>query len=133
MKARYADVPHFPTGAPLSCIAEPDLIVLAQQAGKTIGLGGLRRFDAETAEVKHIYVRPSARRCGAARAIIAELERRARALGYTALRLDTGHRQPEAIALYQAFGYREIPAYNSNPGAERWFEKRLRGTVQERR
>jgi ribosomal protein S18 acetylase RimI-like enzyme len=53
------------------------------------------------------------------------LEDAARALGYERVRLDTGDRQPEAFALFQSLGFREIPDYNGNPGASYWMEKDL--------
>jgi GNAT superfamily N-acetyltransferase len=63
-----------------------------------------------------MYVRASARRRGVAAAVLAELERLATARGLTTLRLETGDRQPEAIALYESCGYRPIPAFGEYLG-----------------
>ena len=41
------------------------------------------------------------------------------------MRLDTNRVLTEAITMYRAEGYREIPAFNGNPYAHHWFEKRL--------
>jgi ribosomal protein S18 acetylase RimI-like enzyme len=42
---------------------------------------------------------------------LSELESTATNLGYRALVLETGVRQPEAIALYESHGYTRIPNY----------------------
>jgi GNAT superfamily N-acetyltransferase len=76
-----------------------------------------RRTDVEvggsllTAEVKRMYVAPRARRRGLARQVLAHLERTAREAGAEAMVLETGDRQPEAIALYESSGYSPIPSY----------------------
>jgi GNAT superfamily N-acetyltransferase len=72
-----------------------------------------------------MYVVPSARRRGAARALLGALEGTARDLGYSIVRLDTGPRQPHAKALYAASGFAEVGNYNGNPYAAYWGEKRL--------
>ncbi|HEY0902291.1 MAG TPA: GNAT family N-acetyltransferase [Marmoricola sp.] len=66
---------------------------------------------AETAEIKRMYVAASARRRGLARAMLAHLERTAAAAGARAMVLETGLAQPEALALYAASGYSEIPGF----------------------
>ena len=45
------------------------------------------------------------------RALLAWLEAEAAALGYRRVHLETGLRQPEAIALYETAGYRRIPSF----------------------
>jgi GNAT superfamily N-acetyltransferase len=87
--------------------------------------GGLRRLDDGTAEIKRMYVRPEARSRGLAAALLRTLEDAARAMGYTAARLDTGPKQVTAQRLYRAAGYAEITPYNDNPFACFWGEKRL--------
>jgi GNAT superfamily N-acetyltransferase len=77
------------------------------------------------AEIKRMYVRPSARSRGVAAALLAALEDAARTLGYTSARLDTGPKQPHALRLYRSAGYSELPPYNDNPYACFWGEKRL--------
>lgn len=74
-----------------------------------------------------MYVGPQFRRAGVASAILTGLEDGARSLGYGALRLETGIRQPQAIALYQSFGYRPIPYFDGYVGIDvsRCFEKDL--------
>jgi GNAT superfamily N-acetyltransferase len=68
---------------------------------------------------------PVSRRRGVARALLGALERTARDLGYSIVRLDTGARQPHAKALYEASGFVETGNYNGNPYAAYWGEKRL--------
>jgi putative acetyltransferase len=59
-------------------------------------------------EIKRMYVDRTARRRGIGRDILIALEQRARQLKLTSLRLETGVRQPDAIALYAAHGFAEI-------------------------
>ena len=58
-----------------------------------------------------MYTRPTARRRGIARLLLSELESHAVALGYPRLVLETGTKQPEAIAMYESLGYARIPSY----------------------
>ena len=64
-----------------------------------------------TAEVKRMYVAPGARGLGLARAMLAHLEETAREAGAEVMVLETGLRQPEAIALYASAGYRPIAGF----------------------
>ena len=63
-----------------------------------------------------MYVVPSARRQGVGRAILSELERLASEFGYRVVRLETGNRQPEAMALYERHGYCRIALYGEHVG-----------------
>lgn len=90
-----------------------------------VACGGCRLLSPDVAEIKRMYVDPSARGAGVARRLLAELEARALALGATVARLDTGLDMAPAIGLYRACGYHEIEDYNGNPDAGWWFEKRL--------
>jgi ribosomal protein S18 acetylase RimI-like enzyme len=66
---------------------------------------------SRTAEVKRMYVVPRAQRAGHARRMLAHLEASAREAGFEALVLETGERQPEAIALYLSAGYEAVPKF----------------------
>jgi GNAT superfamily N-acetyltransferase len=79
--------------------------------GTPVGCGALRLVDADTAELKRMYVSPSARRTGLGRRLLAALESEARALGVRRLVLETGIRQAAALALYRATGFQPIPLY----------------------
>lgn len=72
-----------------------------------------------------MYVAPANRGSGVATRLLEELENRARVHGFELVMLDTRDRLAEAIRIYRAAGYREIPDYNGNPPVNRWFEKRL--------
>ena len=99
--------------------------VVVYADGEPVSCGGLKRLDEETGEIKRVYVAPTARRSGVGRQLLEALEAAARDLGYGRVRLDTGARQREAVALFRSAGYVEIPDYNGNPYATYWFEKRL--------
>ena len=79
--------------------------------GRPVTCGAFRPMEPGVAEVKRMYVEPDARGRGIGRRLLAELEKRARDVGYAAVRLETGTRQPESIRLYEAAGYRRIEKY----------------------
>lgn len=88
----------------------------------------VRALGAEvTAEVKRMYVVPTAQRRGVARRMLAHLEATAAEAGIEALVLETGMKQPEAIALYTSSGYEPIPGFGYYCGSElsRCFGRRI--------
>ena len=85
--------------------------IVLRDGGVTVAGGGIRRFDDGTAEVKRLWTSPDHRRKGYAAAVLGALEDLARELGYTRLRLETGYKQPEALAMYRSLGYTEIGNY----------------------
>lgn len=92
--------------------AAPDgHFVVAFHEGRAIACGGLARYDEREGELRRMYVDPSARGRGLSRALLGALEDAARELGYEALRLETGDRQPEALGLYASAGFERIPCY----------------------
>jgi ribosomal protein S18 acetylase RimI-like enzyme len=111
------------------------VFLVARLNGQPVGCGALRRFNDDTAEIKRMFVAPSARRKGIARRILVELERHAQALNYPAIRLETGIRQPEAQRFYESVGYRPRTAfgpYVGNPTSvcyEKLFPEGLRATI----
>jgi GNAT superfamily N-acetyltransferase len=100
---------------------------------EAIGCGGIRRIDPDPAtglvryEVKHLWLADAARGRGAGRALLVELERRAREFGAQELVLDTNASLTAAGGLYRSSGFTEIEPYNDNPNATTWFAKRLAG------
>lgn len=86
--------------------------LVASVADQAVGCGALQPTDdPEVAELKRMYVVPYVRGKGVASAVLAALEAWAPELGYRSIRLATGVRQPEAIALYEKRGYGEITPY----------------------
>ncbi len=66
---------------------------------------GVHTVGPALGEVKRLWVDPTCRGRGVGRALMVALEHEARVLGLGTLRLGTGDRQPEAIALYQSAGW----------------------------
>lgn len=101
--------------------------VVGWDGEEPVACGGVIRYDETTAEIRRMYVAPSARGRGLSRAVLAALEDEARELGYDFVRLETGDRQPEAIKLYVSSGFEPIPRYGPFVDDPRsvCFEKRL--------
>ncbi|MGW0363298.1 GNAT family N-acetyltransferase [Streptomyces sp. NPDC002990] len=99
--------------------------VVGRLDGVPMACGGIRLLDPLTAELTKVYVDPRARGTGGGPALLEALEEAGRALGAERVRLDTRSDLVEARMLYARQGYAEIPAYNSGPYAQHWFEKRL--------
>ncbi|HSD43784.1 MAG TPA: GNAT family N-acetyltransferase [Burkholderiales bacterium] len=96
--------------------APPDgRLFLACRDDTAIGCVALRRFDAESGEVKRLYVEPGDRGHGVAHALTAAVIQAAREIGYRRLVLDTLDRMTAARQLYAGAGFREIPAYYETP------------------
>ncbi|THG35493.1 GNAT family N-acetyltransferase [Glaciibacter flavus] len=105
-------------------------LVVDDEDRGVVGCGGIRRLGdgpngTTLFEVKHLYLRPSARGLGAGRILLAELERRAAAFGAMDVVLDTNASLAAAGGLYRSSGYRDIEPYNDNPNATNWYGKPL--------
>jgi GNAT superfamily N-acetyltransferase len=100
-------------------------LLVARLDGRPIGCGALKFHDDAPAELKRMWVAPEARGLGLGRRLLQELEQYARAAGAHTVRLETNRTLVEAIALYRRSGYREVDAFNDEPYAHHWFEKRL--------
>lgn len=90
--------------------------VVAYEDGKPAGCGAIKEFGPGTMEVKRMYTLPGSRGKGMAGKVLGELERWAKELGCSKCVLETGLRQPEAIALYNKSGYSVIPNYGQYAG-----------------
>lgn len=84
---------------------------VTRKDGVAAGCGGIQLFDREYGELKRMYVRPAYRGLGLARLMLENLAGHARENGVHLLRLETGIHQHHAIALYEAWGFRKIPAF----------------------
>jgi len=102
------------------------LLLVARLHSEPIACGALKLPPGEPAEIKRLWVAPGARRLGVARRVLAELEAQAREAGADVVRLDTNRALRAATTLYRSSGYTEVPAFNDEPYAHHWFEKRLR-------
>ena len=102
------------------------LLLVARLHAEPIACGALKLPPGEPAEIKRLWVAPGARRLGVARRVLAELEAQARQAGAEVVRLDTNRALRAATTLYRSAGYTEVPAFNDEPYAHHWFEKRLR-------
>ena len=91
--------------------------LVAFMATRPVGCGAVRRIDSSMAEIKRMYVVPGARGKSIGRRILFALEDEARNLGATRLVLETGGRQPEALALYARAGFVRIPAFGEYVGS----------------
>jgi DNA-binding MarR family transcriptional regulator/GNAT superfamily N-acetyltransferase len=101
-------------------------LLIARLRGGPIGCGALKFHPGEPAELKRMWVAPEARGLGLGRRLLVELERHAKEAGTRIVRLETNRTLKEAIQLYRSSGYREVAAFNTEPYAHHWFEKRLR-------
>lgn len=93
-------------------------VVVAYHGAEAVGCGAMKGFSAEAMEVKRMYVLPALRKRGVAAMILSELEKWTAELFYSKCILETGKRQPEAIALYTKQGYKQIPNYGQYAGVE---------------
>lgn len=101
------------------------LFLVARLRNRPIGCGAVKFFDRGVADLKRMWIAPSARGIGLGRRLLHELEQLAREAGVVVLRLETNRALQEAIALYRRSGYVEVEAFNDEPHAHHWFEKRL--------
>jgi GNAT superfamily N-acetyltransferase len=79
--------------------------------GRPAGCGGIKLFGTEYGEVKRMYVRPSHRGSGLGKAMLDRLAEYARGRQVRLLRLETGIYQPEAIGLYERYGFQRRPPF----------------------
>jgi GNAT superfamily N-acetyltransferase len=128
LRARYGGAGE--PGTPPSA-ADVSVVLVARDAdGTAVGCGALRALEPGVAEVKRMYVVPEARGRGVSKQVLAGLEAAAVERGWTTVRLETGPRQPEAIALYEGAGYRPIPAFGAyvdepDTGCSLYYERDL--------
>lgn len=118
-RARYVDV------APAEFEPPAGALLVAYDGEQPLACGGVRVLAPGLAEIKRMYVAPSARGRGIGRTLLQALEAAAADLGCDRARLDTAASFTEAVALYRSAGYNDIPDYNGNPHASVWMERRL--------
>lgn len=94
---------------------------------KPVACGAFKEFDAQSIEVKRMFVSPEVRGKKLGSQVLKELEQWAIEEQYTHSYLETGKRMPDAIALYQKNDYKDIANYGPYIGIEnsRCFRKKL--------
>ncbi|MBK3395061.1 MULTISPECIES: bifunctional helix-turn-helix transcriptional regulator/GNAT family N-acetyltransferase [Methylobacterium] len=135
LTAYYAELGRrLSTGFDVSLSRDPEaadmmrprgVFLVAVSDGLPIGCVGLKGKGGEMAEIKRLWVCPSARGLGLARRLMEAAESAARTLGITTLRLDSNSALTEALALYRRTGWVEIDRFNDDPYPDFFFEKRL--------
>ena len=102
-------------------------VVLAFADDKAIACGAIKEFTQGTMEIKRMYTTPGSRGKGIAGKILTELETWAAEMGNNKCILETGKRQPDAIALYKKHGYAQSANYGQYAGIENsvCFEKKI--------
>jgi DNA-binding MarR family transcriptional regulator/GNAT superfamily N-acetyltransferase len=113
-----------PSADPESLVPPAGLFLVARLDGTPVGCGAIKIMNAGFGEIKRMWVAPAARGLGIAQRLLEALEEYAASTGLDVLRLDTNRNLTEARALYAHNGFVEIAAYNDNPYAHHWFEKR---------
>ena len=101
-------------------------------AGEAVGCGAVKRVTPSPTsprygEIKRMYVDPKVRGRGIGGALLDALESSLISHGIVIARLETGVRQPDALALYEGHGYERIPPfgeYGEDPLSV-FYEKRL--------
>ena len=93
--------------------------------GDAVACGAVKSLSPGVGSLKRMWVAGTVRGLGIGRRMLEALETQARELGLTTLRLETNQALQEAIRLYRSAGFREVAAFNEDPYAHHWFEKRL--------
>jgi len=107
-------------------LTEPaGLLLVARLRGEPIGCGALKLQGDVPFYIKRMWVSPEARGLGLGRRLLAELEDQARRRGAEVVSLETNKTLTEAASLYRSAGYAEVEAFNDEPYAHHWFQKRL--------
>ena len=103
-------------------------VVVAYENGKPVGCGAIKEYSPDTMEIKRMYTLPECRGKGIATKVLIELENWSLELSYAKCILETGKKQPEAIALYKKNGYKLIPNYGQYVNVENslCFEKEIK-------
>jgi DNA-binding MarR family transcriptional regulator/GNAT superfamily N-acetyltransferase len=101
------------------------LLLVAYLREEAIGCGAVKHHPDAPSEIKRMWVAETARGLGIGRRLLSELEASAMRSGADTVRLETNRALTEAIALYRSAGYAEVAAFNDEPFADHWFEKRV--------
>lgn len=102
-------------------------VVIAYDDKRPVGCGAIKKLSSDSMEVKRMYTSPESRGKGIASTVLTELEKWSAELSYQKCLLETGKKQPEAIALYFKSGYKIVDNYGQYAGVENsiCFEKKI--------
>ena len=101
------------------------LVLIAYLREEPVGCGAVKFQENNVGYLKRMWIAPQVRGLGLGRRLLLTLENEARNAGMTAAQLETNRNLTEAIELYRHTGYQEVAAFNDEPYAHHWFEKRL--------
>ena len=104
-------ITRYPDSSSTHSIDPATSFLVAAADGEPVGCIGLMPVVDGVGEIKRMFVHEDHRGRGLARRLVTSVEAVARHRGATALRLATGTRQPEAVALYESVGYEHTPPY----------------------
>ena len=93
-------------------------VAVAYKNDKPVSCGAIKEYSSNTMEVKRMFTLPKSRGKGIATRVLIELEKWTKELGYKNCILETGKKQPEAIALYKKNGYNLIPNFGQYAGVD---------------
>lgn len=88
------------------------IVLLAEQSDSPIGCGMYHPFDANTCEIKRVFVAAENRSSGAGKKLSSALIEHARQDGYSRILLDTNAKFSAARRLYEGLGFRERGPYS---------------------
>jgi GNAT superfamily N-acetyltransferase len=122
--ATPADVGYFDP----SVVSVPkSAFLVARVEGRAVGCGALVPMEDDIVEIKRMFVLPTERGHGIAKKILDRLQSLAQEFDYDRIRLETGNKQPESIALYGKSGFYRVPNFPpfENDHTAVCFEKRI--------
>jgi GNAT superfamily N-acetyltransferase len=111
MKALYEDDEGASPAAPADFLPPYGVFLVGAVDGTDVACGGLKQLADGVGEVKRMYVDPAHRGRGYSRVVLRSLLDHAREVGLREVWLETGTRQPEAVALYTSEGFLPIPTF----------------------
>jgi len=102
-------------------------LFLIMVENQSAGCVALRKIDDRICEMKRLYLRDDFRGLGLGKQLMERLIKEAKEIGYKKIRLDTlPGKMPQAVKLYESYGFRKIKPYYENPHTETLFmEKKL--------
>jgi len=110
LQHRYPGEPVFGIDAD-GFLERGGVFLLGHVEGAAIACGALRQISHDMYEVKRMYIRPEFRGRGLSRLMFNRLESISRDKGCRKLLIETGNKQPEALALYQSVGFTAIDRF----------------------